>query len=341
MNNTMPIDIYHKGWTKPEYFNAFREAVKSGDCHDISKSVNAEGAERKPVDAYVNAMRLPRQPSGSMPILSEIMTDERRAELELTYELSKQRDDKISNMPDSLPLGMREVSLFLEDQKVPRYAKGKDYVTTEKQYKEVIEGKTTKKITRGPVKNIVTLRDGCSYVHSDSPFELWGKVVDLLLEWGVPQRLQSRINDHDGQGQSRFTVYGSPFMHGLIGYAILMAGPVSFAAKWKDMVARPEQLCFEWLNMLLSQAYPEGSPMHPSRPAMHSFAALVCCYVLTELFDEFYELPNGRQLGAELRLLADNVGYFRVFAGVHYPSDHDDAVELAKATAHTVVRGFI
>lgn len=339
--NQLPIDVFHKGWTDAALFADFAAAVKKGDCYDIAMAVRAQGADRKPVDAYVKAMRLPRQPSGQLPRVPEVMTDERRAELVQLSEFANNRDEKISSMDASLPLGMRELSFFLADTLVPRYAAKKDYMTTERSYKSVMAGDAKKEIKSGNRKNIVTLRDAASYVHSDDPFVLWGNVAMSLMMYKVPQRTQSRINDHDGEGQSRFTVFGGPFLKGIIGHAILMSGPVSFANKWDAMVPRPEQLHFEWLNEFLPMAYPEGSPMHPSRPAMHSFAALVCCYVLLALFDGHHELPNGRTVEEELILLADNVGYFRVFAGVHYQSDHDDSIETAKKVAEQIVRPFI
>lgn len=339
--NELPIDVFHKGWTDADLFAKFRKAVTQGDCYTIARTVEAQGADRKPVDAYINAMRLPRQPSGRMPPVTEVMTEERRAELHLIKELADMRDAKLTSLPDDLPLGMRELSFFLEDEKVPRYAKGKDFITTQRTYDQEMAGKSVKKITAGPVKNIVTLRDAASYVHSDDPFALWSKVANYLLMVGVPQRLPAKLNDSDGVGQSRFVCFGAPCIVGLLGYAIAMAGPVSFYNKWYAMVPRPGQLYYEWLNDFLPQAYPEGSPMHPAYPAMHSFVALVCYFFLLEFFDGLTELPHGRTVAAELRLLADNVGYFRVHAAVHYPSDHDNAVELARKVAQDLAAPFL
>ena len=338
----MPIDTFHKGWSDPELFADFKQAVVKGDCFVINRTMAAQNAGRRPVDANINAMRMPNQLSGMLPPLTDgVLTEARRKELQLVHSFAHMRDEPIASMSGVLPEGMRELSWFLRDQMVPTYKPGEDFMTNAKNWRSVMEGDRKKAITKGKLKNIVTLRDAASYVHSDSPFELWGGVADTLMSLEINQRTQTKMNDHDGVGPARFTCFGSPFMHGIIGYAILMSGPLSFKNKWYGMVPRPEQLMKLWLDEYLPVAYPEGSPMHPARPAMHSFAALVCAFLLLELFDGLSILPSGRTVEAELLLLADNVGYFRVFAGVHYPSDHDDAIELARKAAETIVARFL
>lgn len=339
----MPIDQYHKGWTNLELFEEFKVACQKGDCFAINRTMASQGSDRAPVDAHVNSMRLPQQLSGRLPPLTDgVLTDARKAELQLLKSLAESRDEKLTSLPSMLPEGMRELSWFLRDHRVPKRKAGTDYLTTKKSWESVMRGDAKKPIiSDGSMTNIVTLRDAATYVHNDDPFELWGMVAQTLRSLGVNQRTQTRMNDHDGQGPARFVCFGQPFMQGIIGYAILMAGPLSFQNKWYGMVPRPEQLMYEWLGELLSVAYPEGSPMHPSRPAMHSFVALVCCFLLLALFDGHFVLPSGRTVAEELRLLADNVGYFRVHAGVHYQSDHDDAVELAKKAANAIVSRFL
>src|SRR5207247_4375136 len=85
---------------------------------------------------------------------------------------------------------------------------------------------------------------------------------------------------------------------------------------------------------LLPQAFPEGSPLHPSYGAGHATVAGACVTVLKALFDESFLIPNpvvpgpdGRSLvrytgpdadrltvGGELNKLAANVAIGRNFA---------------------------
>lgn len=99
----------------------------------------------------------------------------------------------------------------------------------------------------------------------------------------------------------------------------------------------------------LSQAYPEGAPAHPAYPSGHSCIAGACATVLKAVFAdvEFSDLPDLDQWGGknptprngeapdtsedvsetltvhgEINKLADNIGTGRMWAGVHYWSDH-------------------
>ena len=94
-------------------------------------------------------------------------------------------------------------------------------------------------------------------------------------------------------------------------------------------------------SRVLTQAYPEGAPLHPAYPGGHSTVAGACGTVLKALFNEEYVIsdpvqasPDGEglepwegkdlTLGDEVNKLVSNVNYGgRQFAGVHYRSDHD------------------
>jgi len=93
---------------------------------------------------------------------------------------------------------------------------------------------------------------------------------------------------------------------------------------------------------LLPQAFPEGSPTHPSYPAGHAVIAGACVTVLKAFFDEDFLIPqpmlpnnNGSQikplnmslkLGDELNKLASNIALGRNIAGVHWRADGDDGL---------------
>ncbi len=107
---------------------------------------------------------------------------------------------------------------------------------------------------------------------------------------------------------------------------------------------------------LLSQAFPEGSPTHPSYGAGHACVAGACVTVLKAWFDESYVLPdpivvtpNGKQvqaysgfddltLGNELNKLAANIAIGRNAAGVHYWSDYTASVKLGEDVAISILR---
>jgi hypothetical protein len=108
---------------------------------------------------------------------------------------------------------------------------------------------------------------------------------------------------------------------------------------------------------LLPQAYPEGSPLHPSYGAGHATVAGACVTMLKAFFDESFVIPNpvvpgldGQTLvpyrgadedrltvGGELNKLAANIGIGRNFAGIHWRSDYTESVKLGEAVAISVL----
>ena len=72
-----------------------------------------------------------------------------------------------------------------------------------------------------------------------------------------------------------------------------------------------------------------GTPRHPSYPSGPSTAAGAGSAVLAKIFPEFE---------TEFMNLEDNAGMARLWAGVHYRSDHMFGVELGKAVAGLVLK---
>jgi hypothetical protein len=108
----------------------------------------------------------------------------------------------------------------------------------------------------------------------------------------------------------------------------------------------------------LSTAYEEGSPVHPAYPSGHSVIAGAAGTVLKTWFDDaawpddlpYYvpthegdaygtgleevPVPSGHNgVAQEIDKLMSNVGLARMFAGVHYYSDHYEAVKLGEQVA--------
>jgi hypothetical protein len=108
-------------------------------------------------------------------------------------------------------------------------------------------------------------------------------------------------------------------------------------------------------SYLLPQAYPAGSPLHPSYPAAHAVAAGAGITVLKALFNESFVIPSpvtpsddGLSLvpftggpltvGGELNKLASNIALGRDAAGVHYRSDGVEGIKLGEAIAISILR---
>jgi hypothetical protein len=107
---------------------------------------------------------------------------------------------------------------------------------------------------------------------------------------------------------------------------------------------------------LLPQAYPEGSPLHPSYPSGHATISGACVTVLKAYFDEDAVFPepvmvdasqdgtrdegtnlinyNGTlKVGNELNKLASNIAIGRNAAGIHYFLDYYQGVLLGEKVA--------
>jgi hypothetical protein len=110
---------------------------------------------------------------------------------------------------------------------------------------------------------------------------------------------------------------------------------------------------------LLSQAFPEGSPMHPSYPTGHGTVAGACLTVLKFFFDGNFVIPNpvvpsndglsllpyaGPDAGqltvnGELNKLGHNVSFGHgIHAGIHWRSDTDTSLLLGEAVGLSVLR---
>lgn len=108
-------------------------------------------------------------------------------------------------------------------------------------------------------------------------------------------------------------------------------------------------------SYLLSQAFPEGSPVHPSYASGHSTYIGAGVTMLKAFFDTSLPVKNPVQpspdglslvpytgptltIEDELEKLASNIGVARLFAGVHYRSDHEHAVRLGELIALRVLQ---
>jgi hypothetical protein len=112
-------------------------------------------------------------------------------------------------------------------------------------------------------------------------------------------------------------------------------------------------------SYLLPQAFPEGSPTHPSYGSGHATVAGACVTVLKAWFDESWVLPDpvvpnadgtalvpfegGEALtvGGELDKVAANIATGRNMGGVHWRTDFTEAVRLGEAVGIGILRDHV
>jgi len=111
----------------------------------------------------------------------------------------------------------------------------------------------------------------------------------------------------------------------------------------------------KWGTYLHPQAFPEGSPTHPSYTAGHATVAGACVTILKALFDESFVFQHpvvptddglslvpytGATLtvGGELNKIASNIGTGRNIAGVHWRSDALQSILLGEQIAISILR---
>lgn len=110
---------------------------------------------------------------------------------------------------------------------------------------------------------------------------------------------------------------------------------------------------------LLSQAFPEGSPLHPAYPTGHGTVAGACITALKFFFDSNFVIPNPLEpsndglsllpytgpdagdltVNGELNKLGHNVSFGHgTHAGIHWRSDTDTSLLLGEAVALSFLR---
>ena len=109
-------------------------------------------------------------------------------------------------------------------------------------------------------------------------------------------------------------------------------------------------------SYLLPQAYPEGSPMHPSYGAGHATVAGACVTVLKAFFDGSWVIPDPVEpspdgsallplaqnltVQGELDKLANNIALGRNIAGVHWRTDGTESLAMGEQVAIEFLRDY-
>lgn len=335
---------YRKGFHgDPDLWDRFREAILEGDCNGIHDCLDARcdylGIEKGPaVDPDIFATR-----SSDLEIFSirvdtpSVGSAEFDAEWEFVNSLVSLRDLPMTSLPDTLPLSLREVPYFLRNQKVRSSSPGVDFMGTEATFVPVQEGRApTETAVRTEEKPIETLRDAAWFVYDDNPLTVYiGALADMIQD-GVDYRLPNGLMR--GSRSKRFAAVGMPYLMGALGMIMNRVGLISFREKWSQLVPRPEQYGVDRGFGFLPQVFPEGSPQHPSRNAMHKIIYEAMTAFLLEIFDNFHVLPNGKTVEYELNLLSGAGGDYRLAAGVHYASDNDPYSVRSMALGQKIAR---
>ena len=344
----MNVTKFRKGFTDPRLHERFIAAVADGDLSEIDVITNASGTARRFVDAGINGMpraieinRRVVDDAGMTPA-PEFGSAEYMEGVQLVLELAKQRDLPLKdiNAPER---GYTDLSPFLSDVMIPKYTTGVDYGTTKDTHALIQSGADLAgllQVDRGRETAIQTGRDAAAYVHTDNPLLPWLRFVNHLLSNGVKPRRCAAMEGLDVQAD--FVTYGMPFFIMLLGESIGKAGWCSFYVKWRDFAPRPEESTPVLTGEYLPLAFPEGSPMHCSDHSMHSVATCTCKELMLQFFDGSAEMPvHGETIGSRAQQLADNVGLFRVHAGVHFPWEHTRADERAKRYAEIIAEPYL
>jgi hypothetical protein len=228
-------------------------------------------------------------------------------------------------------------------------------------------------------------RDLSAWTHTDVLYQGYFVAFLVLNTLGVPANPGSIYSN--SKTQIGFATFGGPHCSGMLGEVAYRALERSWYQKWfVHRRHRPESgggivqlirtgqgrsingsLNKNVLNSqavessfdkygayLLSQAFPEGSPTHPSYPTGHGVVAGACITILKFFFDGDFVIPNplvpaddGLSLvpytgsdrnqltiNGELNKLAHNVTFGHgIHAGIHWRSDSDVSMVLGEATA--------
>lgn len=245
-------------------------------------------------------------------------------------------------------------------------------------------GSVTEAVTWDSVARFIRNgRDLAEWVHNDMVYQAGMNALQVLTKLGCP--VNSGNPYKSNTTQAGFATFGGPHIQTLLSEVCSQGLRAVWFQKWNvNRTLRPEEyalrvqqkitgaatypLSTQVLNSaaltktfvtqgsyLLSQAYPEGAPRHPSYPSGHATVAGAMVTVLKAWFTGSFVIANPvvpdatgvntvPYLGAtltvegELNKLAVNIAQGRVMAGVHYRSDSTSGIELGEKVAISILR---
>ena len=271
------------------------------------------------------------------------------------------------------------------DQKARRPVRGDDYMTQQAGWLAVQNGilPSSANRLRQQSRYILRPRDLGEYVHRDYSYQAYLNAALICLSYGALDPNPYSVAAREGG----FITFGGAGILDLVARAAVISLRAAWFHKWLvHRKLRPEAfgglvqnlvngaanypLDQEFLDspvldevanthgtFFLPQAFPEGSPTHPSYPAGHATIAGACVTVLKAFFDEDFVIPNavvprsnGVQLrayngaltlGGELNKLASNIALGRNIAGVHWRADGDDGLVAGEDTGIAMLQDHL
>lgn len=239
----------------------------------------------------------------------------------------------------------------------------------------------------GVPRHMINARDIAHWVHIDVLFQAYFQAMLCLLHMNAPLKpgIPYQVTELNQMG---FSTFGGPDIAAISTIGATTALKTAWFGKWlQHRRLRPEVFAARIHNhltsaytypihsdalgasilgiiyaqhgsYLLPQAYPEGSPLHPSFPAGHQTVGGTCVTLLKAFFQEDYVIPNplmpnpsdGGQtviplsppvsltVGGELNKLANNVGIARNLGGVHWRSDATSSLKLGEQVAIQILK---
>lgn len=262
---------------------------------------------------------------------------------------------------------------------------GNDFVTSESAWLNIQRGGAPTPLTKGFRRYINDARGLGEFVHIDYSYQSYLNAALIML--GIPGSFDIGNLYNTSTTQGAFATLGGPDVLDLVAKAGNLALSGAWYQKWLvHRRVRPEayggRLHFQKTmqksydlpseilesdgvgrvfantgTYLLPQAFPEGSPTHPSYPAGHATIAGACTTILKAFFEESMEFPNpvicsndGSQLrtytgptltlGGEINKLANNIALGRDWAGVHYRSDGVDGLQVGEQQAIGLLQDY-
>lgn len=264
-------------------------------------------------------------------------------------------------------------------------AAGENFMTSWAEYLAIQNGHSpSRSISYGLQKrHIINGRDLSHWVHIDVLFQAYFHAMLILTHSDAPVKVSNPyLNSATQKG---FGTFGNPHIAVLTAEVATNALHAVWFQKWNvHRRLRPEvfaarvdrhmrgffnyplhndvlssavlqRLNSTYGSFLLPQAFPEGSPTHPSYGAGHATVAGACTTILKAWFNESFVLPSpvvpsadgllllpyvGPPLtvGGELNKIAANVAIGRNIAGVHWHSDAVESLRLGEQVAIAFLR---
>jgi hypothetical protein len=265
------------------------------------------------------------------------------------------------------------------DRRMRTAAGGVDYMTNYADWLSIQNGASPAPAFYDPSPRYIRNgRDLGEWAHIDVLFQAYFEALLILFRMGVP--LDSGNPYRTSRSQIGFGTLGDPYIASTVCAVAREALKAVWFQKWfVHRRLRPEvfggrihnhmtgaaryPIHNEILNSaalsevhrrhgtyLLPQAFPEGSPLHPSYGAGHATVAGACVTILKAFFDESYVIPNPVEaapdglslvpytgsaltVGGELNKLASNIAFGRNFGGIHWRSDATESLKLGEELA--------